>query len=306
MVRYLTTRLGDAAISVLGVVTIVFFVTRVVGDPTTLLLPIGASAADTHGLRVTLGLDKPLIDQYWLFLRHITQGDFGNSFEQMRPALALVMSRMPATMLLASVSLMLGLVFGVIAGSLAAVKRGTVIEFVVMSAALLGQATPVFWLGIMLILFFAVHLGWLPSGGYGHIKDIVLPALALSVYVAANVARLLRASVIEVLQEDYVRTANAKGLTPVVIFTWHVFRNALIPVLTMTGLVAGELLGGSVVTETVFSWPGLGRLVVQAVSVQDFPVVQAGVTVIAVIYVLTNLAVDMLYAVADPRVRSRT
>lgn len=302
MIRFIASRLAGAIVAVLGVVTIVFFVTRVVGDPTSLLLPVGASESDLHALRVSLGLDQPLLTQYGVFLHHVMSADFGTSFEQMRPAMQLVFERMPATLLLASVALVAGVLLGSIAGCVAALKRGSLVEFAVMSLALLGQATPVFWLGIMLIMYFAVHLGWLPSGGYGQVSDLILPALTLSVYVAASIARLLRSSVLEVLHEDYVRTAIAKGLMPRTVFLWHVVRNALIPVLTMTGIIAGELLGGSVVTETVFSWPGLGRLIVQAVSNQDFPVVQAGVTVIAVIFVLVNLAVDMLYAVVDPRV----
>jgi peptide/nickel transport system permease protein len=174
-----------------------------------------------------------------------------------------------------------------------------------MLIALLGQATPVFWLGIMLILFFAVHLEWLPTGGFDGAYSLVLPAVTLATFTTASIARLLRSSMLDVLGEEYVRAARAKGLQPRTVFLWHIGRNALIPVTTMVGILAGELLGGSVVTETVFSWPGVGRVIVQAIEAKDFPVVQAGVTVVATIYVLVNFGVDLLYGVLDPRISRR-
>lgn len=305
MIRYVLARLAEAVISVWGVVTIVFFVTRLVGDPVALLLPVGATTQQMDELSAALGLDQPIWRQYLSFIGHAVTGDFGRSFQFGRPAVEVVLERMPATMLLAMTAIVLGVLIGGGAGAIAALKRGTLAELAVMTLALLGQATPVFWLGIMLILFFAVDLGWLPTGGYGTVWHLVLPAATLAVFVSASIARLLRSSILDVLKEDYVRTARSKGLTPGTVFGWHVLRNALIPVVTMIGILVGELLGGSVVTETVFGWPGVGRMIVQAIETKDFPVIQTGVALIALIYVITNFIVDILYALIDPRIRGR-
>ncbi|APZ52909.1 ABC transporter permease [Salipiger abyssi] len=304
MTGFVLRRLGESLLAVWGVVTIVFFVTRILGDPAALLLPIGATEADIQALRAQLGLDQPMILQYGQFLLNAVQGDFGTSFQHGRDAMQVVLERLPATAQLAFTSIFLGLIIGAIAGSIAALKRGKAIELVVMAVALLGQATPVFWLGIMLILFFAVNLGWLPTGGYGTWAHLVLPAFTLAVFVSASIARLLRSSMLDILKEDYIRTAKAKGLLRHTVFFWHVARNALIPVVTMTAILTGELLGGSVVTETVFSWPGIGRLIIQAIEAKDFPVIQAGITLIATIFVLINFLVDLLYGVLDPRIRA--
>ena len=305
MGRFLLGRLLDGGIAILGVVTIVFVVARLLGDPTVLLLPVGATEAQLAELRAGLGLDRPIWEQYLRFLAGAAQGDFGQSFQFMRPALTVVLERMPATMALAFSALGIGLVLGGLAGSLAALYRGTLLEGAVMLLALLGQATPVFWLGLLLILLFAVELGLLPTGGFDGPASLILPALTLGTFTTASIARLLRSGMLEVLRDDHVRTARAKGLMPGTVFLWHVARNALIPVVTMTGILAGELLGGSVVTETVFSWPGVGRLIVQAMEAKDFPVVQAGVMVIATTFVAINLLVDLLYGVLDPRIRRR-
>ncbi|WP_342358791.1 ABC transporter permease [Terrarubrum flagellatum] len=305
MIRYVLARFAEALISVWGVVTIVFFVTRLVGDPVALLVPVGASAQQMDELSAALGLNQPMWRQYLTFTVHVLTGDFGRSFQFGRPAAEVVLERMPATIQLAAAAIALGVIIGGGAGAIAALKRGTLAELAVMTLALLGQATPVFWLGIMLILFFAVDLGWLPTGGYGALGHLVLPAVTLAVFVSASIARLLRSSMLDVLKEDYVRTARSKGLMPTTIFVWHVVRNALIPVLTMIGILVGELLGGSVVTETVFAWPGVGRLIVQAIETKDFPVIQTGVALVAIIYVATNFIVDLLYAVVDPRIRAR-
>ncbi len=305
MTRYVFTKLGEALIAIWGVVTIVFFVTRLVGDPVALLLPVGASPEQMQQMTAALGLDKPLWQQYLVYVGQVLTGDFGQSFQFNRPAIGVVLERMPATIQLALLAMVLGIIIGGAAGSIAALKRGSVVEFVVMTLALLGQATPVFWLGIMLILLFAVDLGWVPTGGYGSPAHLVLPAFTLAVFVSASIARLLRSSMLDVLKEDHVRTARAKGLLPGTVFVWHIARNALIPVVTMIGILTGELLGGSVVTETVFAWPGVGRLIVQAIETKDFPVIQAGVALIATIYVVVNLLVDLLYAVLDPRIKGR-
>jgi peptide/nickel transport system permease protein len=305
MIRYLLGRLGESALAVLGVVTIVFVVTRMIGDPAVLMLPVGATAQQIDALRSELGIDRPLYVQYADFLGSAAFGDFGRSFQHMRPAADVVLEAMPATMQLALAAIVLGLVIGGAAGMVAAVKRGRAIEVVVMLVALFGQATPVFWLGLMLILFFAVDLGWFPTSGAGTLWHLALPAITLATFTSASIARLLRSSVIDVLREDYVRTARAKGLMPMTVLSWHVARNALIPVATMVGILAGELLGGSVVTETVFGWPGVGRIIIQAIEVKDFPVVQAGIMLIAVTFVAINFLVDLLYGVLDPRIRVR-
>ncbi|QRM35144.1 ABC transporter permease [Microvirga sp. VF16] len=303
MTRYLLSKLFEAALAIWGVVTIVFFVSRVLGDPAVLLLPIGAVEQDLERLRAALGLDRPILEQYVISMLAMFRGDFGISFQHTRPALDVVLERMPATGLLAGTALVFGTLIGAAAGAIAALRRGTVAEFIVMTAALLGQATPVFWLGIMLILLFAVELGWLPTGGYGSLAYLILPGVTLSVFVSASIARLLRSSLLDIMREDYVRTARAKGLLPKTVFLWHIARNALIPVVTMIGIIAGELLGGSVVIETVFAWPGVGRVIMQAIQAQDFPVIQAGVALVAVIFVVVNLLVDLLYGVLDPRIR---
>lgn len=305
MSRYLLIKLLEATVAIWGVVTIVFFVSRILGDPAVLLLPVGATQHDLDVMRAGLGLDKPLIEQYFLTISAMLRGDFGVSFQHNRPAMDVVLERMPATIQLAGIALLIGTVIGALAGAVAALRRGTISEVIVMVAALLGQATPTFWLGIMLILLFSVDLGWLPTGGSGSLSHLVLPGLTLSVFVSASIARLLRSSLLDIMREDYVRTARAKGLAPGTAFLWHIARNALIPVVTMIGIITGELLGGSVVIETVFAWPGVGRIIMQAIQAQDFPVIQAGVALVASIFILINLLVDLLYGVLDPRIRRR-
>jgi len=301
--RYFVMRLAEAVFAVWGVVTAIFFIVRLSGDPAVLMLPVGSTAQQLDEFRHAMGLDQPIYIQYLDYLARITVGDLGESYRYGRDAFAVVLERMPATIELALISLALGALIGGVTGFVAARFPGSIFEFFAMLLALIGQATPVYWLGIMLILFFCVHLGWLPSGGRGELANLVLPAVTLATFVSANVARLFRSSMLEVLKEDYVRTAWSKGLPSRVVFFVHAARNALIPVVTMLGLLTGTLLGGSVVTETIFAWPGVGRLIVQAIGANDFPVVQAGVTVIAITFVGVNLLVDLLYAVLDPRIR---
>jgi peptide/nickel transport system permease protein len=303
--RFLLGRLADSLIAIWGAVTIVFFVTRVLGDPAALLLPIGATPEQLAQFRTELGIDRPLMVQYGEFLIRAVQGDFGQSFQHARPAMEVVLERMPATGLLAGTAIVIGTLLGGGLGLVAALRRGRATELVVMLAALVGQATPTFWLGLMLVLLVSVDLGWLPAGGYGTPGHLVLPAICLSVFVAAGIARLFRSSVLDVLRDDHVRTARAKGLMPRTVLTFHVMRNALIPVVTLVGIIAGELLGGSVVIETVFSWPGVGRLIVQAIETRDFPVVQAGIALVAAIFVAITFGVDLLYGLLDPRIGRR-
>lgn len=303
MVRYLSIRLGETLIAIWGVVTIIFVVARLGGDPAVLMLPIGATDEELAAFRAAEGLDRPMWVQYLDFIGNIVLGDFGNSLLHGSKAFDVVMERMPATIELALLSLFLGTLLGGGLGIIAAVKRGSIFDSAAMVLALLGQATPVYWLGLMLIMFFAVRLDWLPAGGYGTFSHLIMPAITLAVFVAASIARLLRSSLLDTLKEDYVRTAWAKGLAPSVVYIYHAVRNSLIPVVTMIGILAGELLGGTVVTETVFAWPGVGRLIVHSILNNDFPVVQAGIFLVACIFLLSNLIVDLLYGVLDPRVR---
>lgn len=301
---YLLQRLGDSLVTVWGVVTIVFFSVRLTGDPVVLLLPLGATPEDIALLRHALGFDRPLPVQYFAFLARAVRGDFGVSTRFGQPALPLVLARLGATAELALLAMAVAAVLGGAAGVAAAMRPNSRVELVAMGSALLGQATPVFWLAIMLILVFAATLRWLPSGGIGGWRHLVLPVCTLAVYSAASIARLLRASLLEARVEDYARTARAKGLGERAILIRHLFKNALIPVVTVLGLQVGLLLGGAIVIETVFSWPGEGRLIVQAIQNRDFPLVQAGACVLSVLVVGVNLLVDLTYAFLDPRVRT--
>lgn len=303
MLRYLLIRLLEGIAVVFGVVTIVFFVTRMLGDPVLLLVPQGASTQDLAAFREALGLDKPLYVQYFQFIWDILRGDIGNSFTQHKPALSVILERLPATLQLTGASMLFGTVFGGALGILAALYRDKPIASIIMLPAFFGQAAPSFWLGLMAIQIFAVSLNWFPTGGSGSFMHLVLPALTLSTFTAAAVARLLRSGLVDVLNEDFILAARSKGLAARLVLFRHAFRNAVIPTVTMLGVLAGELLGGALVTEIIFSWPGIGQAVVEALQMNDFPVVQAGVIVSATIFVLINIGVDYLYAVLDPRIR---
>ncbi|WP_087738398.1 ABC transporter permease [Paraburkholderia piptadeniae] len=292
----------EGLIAIWGVVTIVFIVSRLLGDPAVLMLPPGATAAQLAELREKLGLHGSLLSQYVDFMRAVIRGDFGSSFQFDRPALSVVLDRLPATLSLAFLALGIGLFGGMLAGTVAAVNQGSFAGGLLMMLALLGQATPAFWLGVLLIMILSVKLQWLPVGGYGHWQSFILPAITLACFTSASIARLLRSSMLETLTEDFVRTARAKGLRPGRILIWHVGKNSVLPVLTMAGILTGELLGGAAVTESVFSWPGVGRLIVQSIQAKDFPVVQAGVAIIAATFIAVNILVDCLYVVIDPRV----
>lgn len=303
MARYLVARLTESVITVWGVATTVFFSLRLTGDPVLLLLPLGATPEQIAHLRHALGFDRPLPVQYLQFVGRVLHGDFGTSTQFGTPALRVVLERLPATAELAVLALLVASLLGGAAGVVAAMRPNSVAELAAMSAALLGQATPVFWLAIMLILVFAATLRWLPSGGRGGVAHLILPVVTLATYSSASIARLLRASLLEVRAQDYHRTARAKGLPAWRILVRHLLKNALIPVVTMLGLQVGLLLGGAVITETVFAWPGEGRLIVQAILNRDFPVVQAAASVFAIVIVGVNLLVDLAYTVLDPRIR---
>jgi len=274
------------------------------GDPAATMLPGDASVEELRDLRHALGLDQSLPVQYVRFLASAVTGDFGTSLRHQEPAMALVLERLPATLELAFAALILSVAVGVPLGIVAALRRGKLADIAAMAFAVVGQATPYFWMGIMLILVFAVELRWLPTSGRGGFERLILPAVTLGTHFMAVLARLTRTSMLEVLGQNYVVTARAKGLSERAVVLVHALKNAAVPVVTLIGLQFGTLLGGAVVTETIFAWPGVGRLAVQSIFVRDYPVVQAGVFVLALSFVAINLVVDLLYGWLDPRTRA--
>jgi ABC-type dipeptide/oligopeptide/nickel transport system permease component len=308
MGTYIIRRLLYSVVVLIGVTLLVFVAMRMSGDPVQLLLREGnPSPEQIEDLRRALDLDKPWWQQYFTFIGGAVTGDFGNSLRYRTSAFDEVMSRMPATLELAAAAYLFAIALALPTGILSAVKRGGVVDFFSRFVSLIGLSFPSFWLGLMLILLFAVKLKWLPVSGRGEgvggeLKALVLPAVTLGIVYAATLTRLIRSSMLEVLGADYIRTARAKGLRDRVVLTRHALRNALIPVVTLAGLQIGFLLGGAVIIEVVFSWPGVGRLVVDAIGFRDYPIVQAAVTILAVILIAMNLIVDLLYAVIDPRI----
>jgi peptide/nickel transport system permease protein len=302
---FVARQLLTTLVVLLGVSTVVFFAVRLSGDPASLLAPQGATAEDIQELRHRLGLDAPLPEQYWLFVTHALTGDFGTSVRYQQPAGELVLGALPVTLTLSVAALGLALLVAVPAGIVSAVKRDTIFDAAAMVLTLVGQAMPVFWLGILFILIFAVRLRVLPTGGWGSPSQIVLPALALGAYSMARISRLVRSGMLEVLSQDYIRTARAKGLRERTIIALHALKNAQIPVVTVVGLEFSVLMGGAVVTETIFAIPGLGRLAVASVATRDYAVVQAAVFAAAVIVTGVNFVVDLLYVALDPRIRLR-
>jgi peptide/nickel transport system permease protein len=303
MVGYVFRKVFHTAFVAFGVVTLVFAALRLSGDPAATMLPGDASVDELGALRRQLGLDRPLWLQYLQFLAGAVSGDFGTSFRHQQPALPLVLERLPATLELAGAALLLAVVVALPLGILAAIHRGRVLDVAAMAFAVVGQATPYFWMGIMLILVVSVELAWLPTSGRGGLERLILPAITLGTHFAASLARLTRTSMLEVFGQQFVTTARAKGLSEWSVVLGHTLKNAAVPVITLIGLQFGTLLGGAVVTETIFAWPGVGRLAVQSVFVRDYPVVQAGVFVLALTFVAINLVVDLLYGVLDPRIR---
>jgi peptide/nickel transport system permease protein len=304
MRTYILRRVAQSALTLLGVSVLVFVILRVLpGDPARMLLPDGAPETAVAELNRQLGLREPLIVQYGLFLRSVAHGDFGQSFQYRAPALRVVLERLPATVQLTAAAMLLTIAAGVSLGIVTAVLRGTRYDVAGTILAVLGQSLPNFWLGIMLILLFGVALRWLPTSGFASWTSLVLPAVTLAAFPTALVARLTRSSMLEILNRDYVRTGRAKGLTEPSVVLRHALRNAAIPVLTVIGLQIGSLLGGAVITESVFAWPGMGKLIVDAIFFRDFPVVQTVLILSATVFVAINLLVDLLYTVIDPRIR---
>jgi peptide/nickel transport system permease protein len=303
MYRYLVRRLGRALLALWGISTIVFAVMRLSGDPAVLLLPQEASREDVQRLRHDLGLDEPLLVQYGRFLGHAVTGNFGESLRHKEPAMQLVRDHLWATLELALAAFGIATVVAVPIGILAAVKSQRSYDHIVMSLALIGQSAPTFWIGIMLILGFGLGLRWLPIGGRGTMWHLVLPALTLGAFAMASIARLTRSAMLDVIRLDYITTARAKGLREGRVIWRHALKNAAIPVVTIMGLQFGTLLGGAVVTETVFAWPGIGRLAIQGIYNRDYPIVQASVFVAAAFFVGINFCIDLLYTLLDPRIR---
>jgi len=303
LARFLSARLWQLIVAVWGVSTISFLLLHLSGDPAALLAPPGSSAAQIAEMGRRLGLDRPLLAQYGTFLAHAARGDFGTSFVQGVPALSVTLERLPATLQLTGGALLFGWTLGLGLGIVNAVWRRGPLEFVTSILAVVGQGMPVFWFGLLLIIVFAVQLRVLPSSGYGTPLNLVLPAVTLGAVSMAGVARMSRSTLVEQLGYDYVRTATAKGLGRWATLFRHVVRNAAIPVITLMALDLGQLLGGAVVTETVFAWPGVGQLAVNSIGARDFPVVQAIVVVVSTTYALLIMLAELSYAWIDPRIR---
>lgn len=304
MSRYLARRLALTIPVLLGVATLVFSLIHLIpGDPAQAMLGETASPEDVAELRGRLGLDRPLVEQYGAFLRGLSQGDLGTSLRTSEPVAAMIADRMPATAELALAAMLFAIVFSIPLGMAAAVWKGTGIDHAAMTFALLGISLPNFWLGPLLAIVFSVELGWLPVSGRGTLAHLVLPAISLGAGLAAILARMTRATLLEELREPYVHAARARGASKARAVIGHAFRNSLIPVVTLIGLQFGAVLTGAVITETVFSWPGIGRLLVQSIGFRDYPMVQGCILLIAVTYVGVNLLTDLLYGVLDPRIR---
>jgi len=306
MYRYIIRRLLLLIPVMLGVSFIVFTIMFFTpGDPAKIMLGERAPQAEVAALRTQMGLDDPFIVQFFNFIRNATRGDFGRSLVTRRPVAEELFARFPATLQLAASAVLIAVAIGIPVGILSAIKQYSFFDGAAMTLALVGVSMPNFWQGLMMILLFSVYLRWLPSSGIGTFRHLIMPAVTLGTSSAALITRMTRSSMLEVVRQDYIRTARAKGLTERVVINRHALKNALIPVVTVIGLQFGYLLGGAVLTETVFAWPGVGRMMVDAIRQKDFPVVQAGVLLLAVAFSVVNLVVDILYAYIDPRIKAQ-
>jgi len=305
MRTFLLRRLLQSLVVLLGVSFVVFFILFLTGDPAAVMLPPEATAEDIQRFRESMGFNDPFFVQYGRFLFGAMRGNFGTSIRHGEPAFTLVVERMPATFELAGAALVIALMLAIPAGIVSAVRRNTIVDYISTVVALLGQSMPTFWLGIMLILFFSVQFQVLPSSGRGTWQHLVLPAITLGLFTTARITRLTRSGMLEVLNQDYIRTARAKGVSDPPVVWKHALKNAAIPIVTIVGIELGTLLGGSVITETIFAWPGVGRLSVQAIYNRDYPVVQAAVFLLAATFIIVNLLVDVVYTYLDPRIRLR-
>jgi peptide/nickel transport system permease protein len=303
MKQYIIRRVGYCLLSLFLLSVTIFFFVRVTGDPATLLVEPGASEADIAAIHHQFGLDRPLVVQYWLFMSSLLQGDFGKSFYYQTPVFQLYFERLPNSLLLAFVAMGLSLLIGIPCGILASVRVGRFWDSAGKMFALLGLSLPSFLVGLVLILVFSVYLGWLPSSGSGSALHLIMPAFALGWYFAASHMRLTRSSMLDVLGSEYIKLARLKGLPQTLVIAKHAFKNALIPVLTLAGVNLVIMVNVAVVVETVFAWPGIGRLLYEGITFRDFPIVQGTVILGGAMIVIVNLFVDILYAVIDPRIR---
>jgi peptide/nickel transport system permease protein len=303
MQRYLLSRLGQSILILIGVLVLVFFMLRVTGDPVSIMVSRNASAEQVEAFRRDMGFDRPLIIQFFDFAFRAIQLDFGNSLHYKLPALPLILERLPATIQLAGVSLLLSMLIGIPLGLVGGTNPGSIWDSLARLVGLMGQTVPNFWLALILIIVFAVNLGWFPSFGRDQASSVVLPAFALSVFTMGQLVRLTRSAVLEIRAEDYIRTANSKGLRPRIIYFRHVLRNAAIPLVSILGVQFGYLLSGSIYIETIFSWPGIGRLLADSIGVRDFTMVQAIAFFTSMVVVALNLLTDVFYSLLDPRIR---
>ena len=303
MQRYLVSRIAQSILVLLGVLLLVFFMVRITGDPARLMMPREASPEEIAAFRKAMGFDRPLIVQFIDFATGALVGDFGNSLRYRLPALPLILERLPATIELATAALFIAMVLGIPLGIIAGTRPGSVWDAIARGIGLLGQTIPNFWLALLLIFFFAVYLGWFPSFGRDSPRSVVLPAIALGLAPMGQLVRLTRSSVLEVMTKDYIRTAYSKGLTHRMVYTRHVLRNVAIPLISVLGIQYGYLLSGSIYIETIFSWPGIGRLIADSIGVRDFPLVQAIAVFTSVVVIALYLLTDIAYAMIDPRIR---
>jgi peptide/nickel transport system permease protein len=303
MTRFIIIRLIQAAITLIVISMVVFALARASGDPVMLMAPPMATQQDMENIRQDLGLDKSLPEQYWVFLKNLSHGDLGQSIHNRQPVMDLIRQRFPNTASLALPAIFLGILVSLVLGVTAAYKFGTWLDSGVKFLAILGQALPSFFLAILAIFFFAVWLGWFPTSGMGGPANFVLPVLTLSFFMLPIMTRLIRSSMLEVLDSEYIKLARIKGLAEQIVVWKHALRNAIIPLLTAAGITFGTIVTGAVIIETVFAWPGLGRLMAEAVIGRDFPVIQASVLMVAVVVLMVNLVVDIAYAYVDPRIR---
>jgi ABC-type dipeptide/oligopeptide/nickel transport system permease component len=303
MQRYLLSRLVQSVLLLLGVLVLVFFMVRLTGDPARLMMPREASPADVEAFRRAMGYDRPLPVQFFDFMTGALVGDFGNSLHYRAPAMKLVFERLPATMELALAALTFAVITAIPLGVVGGSNPGSIWDSIARSLGLIGQTMPNFWLALLLILFFAVQMGWFPTFGRDNWRSVILPAVALGFFTMGQLVRLTRSAVLEIRNEDYIRTAYSKGLRSQIIYTRHVLRNAAIPIVSMLGVQFGYLLGGSIYIETIFAWPGLGRMIAESVAARDYPLVQAIAFFTSGVVIALNLLTDVAYAVIDPRIR---
>lgn len=303
MQRFLIRRILLAMVTLLAVSLLIFVMSRAAGDPRHVFLDDYSTQEDWDRLTINLGLDKPYYQQYGIFLKDALRGKFGKSIKEQRPSMEIILERLPATFQLGVAAFLFSVLIGVPLGILSAVKRGSLLDTIGKMVALIGQSAPVFWLGIMLMFFFAVKLNWLPPYGRQEATSIIMPAVSLGWFYAAANMRLLRSAMLNVLDSEFVKLARAKGVSNNAVIWKHSLRNALIPVLTFAGVTLGNLVTGSLVVETVFAWPGLGQLAIQALFGSDYPLLQAVIIIFTLMYVVTSLLVDVMYSYIDPRIR---